>query len=101
MRISDWSSDVSSSDLFDLVEHPVEAVVLVQHLAARAGIPGQPILVVVAEDRQILHQLAHAAQFRVRHMPIRTRARDHDRSADRTVGKECVSTCKSRMSTYH
>src|SRR3546814_7567045 len=26
---------------------------------------------------------------------------DHDRSEERRVGKECVSTCRSRWSPYH
>src|SRR3546814_10726581 len=45
MRISDWSSDVCSSDLFELSEHALDAVAvlvtaivgMLWHLAARAG----------------------------------------------------------------
>src|SRR3546814_2480906 len=68
MRISDWSSDVCSSDLhagadLHLYVHP-------QDIDALEG------------DR--------------RH------TRDHDcRSEERRVGKECVSTCRSRWSPYH
>src|SRR3546814_12432457 len=31
----------------------------------------------------------------------RARARDQERSEERRVGKECVSTCRSRWSPYH
>src|SRR3546814_1359054 len=60
MRISDWSSDVCSSDLTGL-----------QHC----------------------HQ--HRALS-----PTGVRPGD-DRSEERRVGKECVSTCRSRWSPYH
>src|SRR3546814_3732652 len=77
MRISDWSSDVCSSDLRDLQPglgprrqgdvggEVLEARrVLVQHRAVVVGPPGQ-------------------------------------RSEERRVGKECVSTCRYRWSQYH
>src|SRR3546814_3349129 len=60
MRISDWSSDVCSSDL-------------------QGSRPGP--------DRQD------------RHLPHGTGA--GLRSEERRVGKECVSTCRSRWSPYH
>src|SRR3546814_4802898 len=64
MRISDWSSDVCSSDL-----------------------------------------LGWHAQFLmdVRHLPdaMPRLAGGSERSEERRVGKECVSTCRSRWSPYH
>src|SRR3546814_3198339 len=82
MRISDWSSDVCSSDL---------------------GIHGFQ-----APARQIGMQDDHAetAIQRVRHAVLAVQARqaglrDNDRSEERCVGKECVSTCRSRWSPYH
>src|SRR3546814_11607335 len=98
MRISDWSSDVCSSDLW-------------QPRAERA-----------ADRRDRIH---HIAQFglRIRHRQLRDRvlithrtieyrafafdeaqAETHcigNRSEERRVGKECVSTCRSRWSQYH
>src|SRR3546814_15769367 len=71
MRISDWSSDVCSSDLLDPAE-AVEALEL-----------GQP-----------LDLVRFAAHVRAEHLP-------HARSEERRVGKECVSTCRSRWSPYH
>src|SRR3546814_9428898 len=71
MRISDWSSDVCSSDLLgaldvvstpmDWLAKPAEAVCVLNWAAA-------------------YHEL---------------------RSEERRVGKECVSTCRSRWSPYH
>src|SRR3546814_2872041 len=77
MRISDWSSDVCSSDL------PAGA-------GARGG------------GRR--HRLQHRGALRRR--PQRAGAAEcHPaalhRSEERRVGKECVSTCRSRWSPYH
>src|SRR3546814_4772797 len=75
MRISDWSSDVCSSDLPDAI--------------------------------------LFLAVFRVLSPPPRTRSHrgrcrnsstptaPWPRSEERRVGKECVSTCRSRWSPYH
>src|SRR3546814_16732145 len=71
MRISDWSSDVCSSDL------PCRPHVGVGHRR-----PGQG------------RQGAHAARRGL----AGHRGR---RSEERRVGKECVSTCRSRWSPYH
>src|SRR3546814_4407303 len=76
MRISDWSSDVCSSDL---------AVNLI--LAERAEVAGA-----LEGDQLVLHVL-------VVERVVHTKARE--RSEERRVGKECVSTCRSRWSPYH
>src|SRR3546814_9726969 len=85
MRISDWSSDVCSSDLaFDAgaahyLLKPVSGERLAQALA-RVG---------SAAPRSLL--LSHGG--RVQRVPVR--------SEERRVGKECVSTCRSGWSQYH
>src|SRR3546814_15048770 len=114
MRISDWSSDVCSSDLdIQVVEchgtgtplgDPIEVQALAQaygsgrqeplllgavktnigHLEAAAGIAGL-IKLVLALEAGKLPQTLHQSQ----------------RSEERRVGKECVSTCRSRWSPYH
>src|SRR3546814_18447113 len=87
MRISDWSSDVCSSDLERL---PASR--------ARGGrAPPREGHDVHAE----LHQHGD-----VRRCPRAAAHADHDagesrRSEERRVGKECVSTCRSRWSPYH
>src|SRR3546814_7193271 len=75
MRISDWSSDVCSSDLGG--RNPL-----------RCG------------GRQCGPEVGrHCADRTVPERSRRTRSRG--RSEERRVGKECVSTCRSRWSTYH
>src|SRR3546814_6319795 len=72
MRISDWSSDVCSSDL------------LSQQLNTLAG-------------NQLLALQSQQLSDLVRFSP-RTAGRE---IGERRVGKECVSTCRSRWSPYH
>src|SRR3546814_18027168 len=85
MRISDWSSDVCSSDLtpqrgLEVVDgiisgwHEPEA----SHLHLMQAVAGRSLL-----------ESSYAA------------ALDGRRSEERRVGKECVSTCRSRWSPYH
>src|SRR3546814_9861291 len=70
MRISDWSSDVCSSDLIGPnVSHGAEQSRCGEHVV-----------------RGHFHQM---------------NALGDRRSEERRVGKECVSTCRSRWSTYH
>src|SRR3546814_5509420 len=69
MRISDWSSDVCSSDLMSEAESGQSgAGFQLRTLLFRAGLSGNGVA---------------------------------DRSEERRVGKECVSTCRSRWSPYH
>src|SRR3546814_5916518 len=70
MRISDWSSDVCSSDLvFPADRYSGVAI---------AGAAGPAMEMVKLFQLQLEH-----------------------RSEERRVGKECVSTCRSRCSPYH
>src|SRR3546814_7573140 len=83
MRISDWSSDVCSSDLprLDPVGDggAVDQVDAVEVLVAPARRGPGEVDVVHGEQRADLAL----------------------RSEERRVGKECVSTCRSRWSPYH
>src|SRR3546814_8049935 len=78
MRISDWSSDVSSSDL--------GLRALVQNLSLTRQLR---LAALNFEDLQAeqAFDLLHGIGDR--------------RSEERRVGKECVSTCRSRWSPYH
>src|SRR3546814_5924246 len=82
MRISDWSSDVCSSDLLE--RRRAAGHRLVDDLSVRAGREA-------GLARGPDHRPAHRAAGRA----------DRDRSEERRVGKECVSTCSSRWSPYH
>src|SRR3546814_18479337 len=89
MRISDGSSDVCSSDL------PVIATA--STLVRCQNRPKQYV-----EPNRIVT----AGSGVLRHCEsVRTRQRAQtlldDRSEERRVGKECVSTCRSRWSPYH
>src|SRR3546814_2794036 len=85
VRISDWSSDVCSSDL----------------LCSGACRPNK-----AGMQRCILPMLLHLSLlafpgcFLDRSELFRAAGRQN-RSAERRVGKECVSTCRSRWSPYH
>src|SRR3546814_4496716 len=84
MRISDWSSDVCSSDLLCRREVARELVTPVVHTAEQPGM------------RQ------HRSEMATLHAFLEQRPPGHGlRSEERRVGKECVSTCRSRWSPYH
>src|SRR3546814_14819392 len=101
MRISDWSSDVCSSDLLtawqkvQVARHPdrphaADAIAhLVEDFQPLAGDRGY------ADDAAIVGGLG---RFRGRSVVVMGTEK---RSEERRVGKECVSTCRSRWSTYH
>src|SRR3546814_7855414 len=91
MRISDWSSDVCSSDLVmdrnGVMSPPMKGFIGFRNdpgdqarrdfMAVQAGI-GE-------KDLTLAEELAQGV----------------GRSEERRVGKECVSTCRSRWSPYH
>src|SRR3546814_20992065 len=94
MRISDWSSDVSSSDLN--LRHLLK-LDDTSGAAARKGAKGRASK--AAEE---------AAEAQAREAAAGKAARSADdeevflvvRSEERRVGKECGSTCRSRWSPY-
>src|SRR3546814_21047868 len=100
MRISDWSSDVCSSDLGKGRRQAA--------LAVRASERGYHHEHGSSADRRLQHELVHDPEphragrghaFRL--SPARRGDRRAGRSEERRVGKECVSTCRSRWSAYH
>src|SRR3546814_3252943 len=110
MRISDWSSDVCSSDLgnnprADLFwsGDPVRPFVLIGRGLVAPYAPANAAAI-PATFRDAQGRWTGTAA-RARALLInRERLRGHPmptRSEERRVGKECVSTCRSRWSTYH
>src|SRR3546814_15637905 len=99
MRISDWSSDVCSSDL----DQKLEAGVLLNLVRSDAGMKREdlhpPRLSVEPQDREIGHHPVHAAGDEAA-VPAAGAATEEARSDERRVGQECVSTCRFRWSTY-
>src|SRR3546814_19711738 len=105
MRISDWSSDVCSSDL--RIEIETAAIVLHLDVELRAFAPevdadlaGRRLAAARASIRRLdaMHDRVAQQMFERRrpalpHIAIRSEAR--------RVGKEVVSTCSSGWSRYH
>src|SRR3546814_15067338 len=106
MRISDWSSDVCSSDLRWCCRRRRASSLVVQALGVDlvedrqrlAGEAGQRLFLgqceiggAVGQQQLLAHQRMHlradAAVY-------------HHRTEERREGKECVSTCISRWSPY-
>src|SRR3546814_13165283 len=78
MRISDWSSDVCSSDLF-----------------------GAHRLRISPQDRQDAIVKLRLGGMSTRAISAVVGVDQSTRSEERRVGKECVRTCRSRRSPYH
>src|SRR3546814_13183201 len=97
MRISDWSSDVCSSDLFDLLIVSLhlgneDGLRLCSQFRSHDETRHVPILLLL--DEEDLPRLPKGLEIGVTDYLIK-------RSEERRVGKECVSTCRSRWSPYH
>src|SRR3546814_12226934 len=98
MRISDWSSDVCSSDLDAQRFGRLDAERHVAHRLQRAGAPPGDHLQQVAFAREALAEAADLEQRGSRWRACHPRAY---RSEERRVGKECVSKCRFRGAPYH
>src|SRR3546814_2378239 len=90
MRISDWSSDVCSSDLMELNHSSFDE-------PFRVVCDWQDWTVTLETDEEATFK---AGQFRTAR-PKQDDSGRIERSEERRVGKECVSTCRSRWSQYH
>src|SRR3546814_11115075 len=135
MRISDWSSDVCSSDLLAAALARALGAIPVSVSIARSaeadGVPlieaGYPRVSIPWHDSRVREELVFAVireesgfvqdavspAAAVGLMQVTRAAADHSgqraraqvefpkvRSEERRVGKECVSTCRSRWSPY-
>src|SRR3546814_9922130 len=90
MRISDWSSDVCSSDLTERLGMGRRSVCAAIDRTDLARIPGDynPDFAEVTIDNTLLSIVQKKGVLGM------------VRSEERRVGKECVSTCRSRWSPY-
>src|SRR3546814_14408895 len=110
MRISDWSSDVCSSDLHDAVLKDARILQLDRQLVVSL-----PSDLLFRPGKAELQPAAREALFRMggvvstignridvhSHTDPDPHAGSAYRSEERRVGKECVSTCRSRWSPFH
>src|SRR3546814_14973247 len=120
MRISDWSSDVCSSDLATLFypegqdaptsrDESIERIkeVLAGVVSVHQG--HTPEIEILSPDRATgiwaMEDLLFFPPERARAIGVESsHGYGHyheDRSEERRVGKECVSTCRSRWSRSH
>src|SRR3546814_19136810 len=104
MRISDWSSDVCSSDLRLLGTHNLRNAMLALAVARECGVP----LDDAARGISKLEPLSmRSSRRQLGAMTVLDDAYNsnpasaRERSEERRVGTECVSTCRSRWSPYH
>src|SRR3546814_15154382 len=98
MRISDWSSDVCSSDLTlsyltNGLGWAADYVSLYDEKAGTIDVQGWVTL-----SNSTGTTFDEAKTLLVAGTPSTSGA---SRSEERRVGKECVSTCRSRWSPYH
>src|SRR3546814_12616259 len=125
MRISDWSSDVCSSDLAELDDSLDRKRVTVMHNQRSISSKSdraqrlQGIQALSIEDlvncemffrqnsadvdaiAKTLISKGGPAGFRVLHHIFPDSPRDMNRSEKRRLGKACVSTCSARWWPYH
>src|SRR3546814_2951367 len=124
MRISDWSSDVCSSDLKarELKAAQAEAADLaglvgdsasdaeMRELAQEELATAEVRIAALDRELKVLMLPKDAADEKNAILEVRAGtggeeaalfAADLFRSEERRVGKECVSTCRSRWSPYH
>src|SRR3546814_16072082 len=87
MRISDWSSDVCSSDLIDAAEKDLRTVIANQPNDARSLNALGYMLAVHTQRLDEAHDLVGKA---------RSLDPDDARTEERRVGKECVRQCRTR-----
>src|SRR3546814_15052080 len=99
MRISDWSSDVCSSDLVTS-----GAAIWTSAAGATSDIGAYAVagsgLAADSHNYNVTfaQDAANATALAIDPRALTVTA---DRSEERRVGKECVSTCRSRWSPYH
>src|SRR3546814_11895753 len=112
MRISDWSSDVCSSDLLSIdpadvvwavIAYNLVVVVSLLPLSAVAERIGFRRMFAIGMTLFMLASLASAASESLLGLLLSRMAQGlgSARSEESRVGKECVSTCRSRGSPYH
>src|SRR3546814_7150142 len=80
MRISDWSSDVCSSDLITKGSFLNKLIILPIAFLLSAFLPWAVTIILLMGGVYLAYE---------------------GRSEERSVGKECVSTCRSRWTPYH
>src|SRR3546814_19444676 len=103
MRISDWSSDVCSSDLDAVATHPFPAgTSLVLYTDGLVERRREEIDRSITRLTEALRGISatDADTMATQLLERNLSTTEPDRSEERRAGKECVSTCRSRWSPY-
>src|SRR3546814_13004018 len=98
MRISDWSSDVCSSDLGAMAVGLFGNAYFAVHPGLEAALGGNPERIFIALATLLFNPWVAGVLLSAILAAILSTL---SRSAERRVGKECVSTCRYRWSPYH
>src|SRR3546814_15295915 len=116
MRISDWSSDVCSSDLLKTIEHLFQPQAIITYKpddnitlfakavrGAKAGGVDYQFGAGATNPRGAIFKPEKALSYEagVKALLLDRKLSVDLRSEERRVGKECVSTCRSRWSQDH
>src|SRR3546814_16292573 len=102
MRISDWSSDVCSSDLPTALSYgTITPHGSVDAIESELGEDRFAIIVPLVQEEPPEQEILAYLEQGVLYWPLqdgKKLAHLGERSEERRVGKECVSTCRSRWS---
>src|SRR3546814_14676157 len=103
MRISDWSSDVCSSDLFARSGPHQFLKPVLRYPARRYRLFGIFVSQMIQREGDVLHQPGRFRDglWRIGKQTCHFGGRLQLRSEERRVGKECFSTFSSRGSPSH
>src|SRR3546814_19579555 len=102
MRISDWSADVCSSDLVQLVPVSIFVGRSPDKQSGWFSVLFSENWALVGRFRRLLAILLNGRDTQVQFAaPVSVRNLVDERSEERRVGKECVSTCRYWWSRYH
>src|SRR3546814_17759740 len=102
MRISDWSSDVCSSDLAPAEPYLITSDERLDYARVNSSL----VEFIELQANLAIEQEEAIESGELKLVPIKV---NHEkspyykmwRSEERRVGKECVSTCRSRWSPYN
>src|SRR3546814_12526571 len=97
MRISDWSSDVCSSDLWRSGANAIDAPVPPSSRSS-TSVAASPAASTAHCRHGARRSNSSAAKATKQAMPL---PNENARTEERRVGKECGSTCRSRWSPDH
>src|SRR3546814_14687234 len=98
MRISDWSSDVCSSDLVETAAIDQLAETYERKIGPRNG---ARVVARAWTDPAYKQRLLADGTAAIAELGFEGAQGENMRSEERRVGKECVSTCRFRWSPYN